>query len=180
MSPKIRLWCPCGSDSKESACNAGDLGLIPGSGWSPGEGNGNPLQYSCLENFMDRGVVGYSPWGHKESDMTERLMHTVSICCMTQNPKPVHCDSLEGGVGWVGDRRELRRKAMYGYIWQIQVGVRWKPSQYCKVIILQLEVKLNWKKKLDRTVKNINLGIKIVKQKSQSCVFTHVFFFSWK
>ena len=45
-----------GSDSKESACNAGDLGLIPGSGRFPGEGNGNPLQYSCLENPMDRGV----------------------------------------------------------------------------------------------------------------------------
>ena len=44
------------SDSKESACNAGDLGLIPGSGRSPGEGNGNPLQYSCLENPMDRGA----------------------------------------------------------------------------------------------------------------------------
>ena len=41
---------------KESACNAGDLGLIPGSGISPGEGNGNPLQYSGLENSMDRGV----------------------------------------------------------------------------------------------------------------------------
>ena len=39
---------------KESACNAGDLGLIAGSGRSPGEGNGNPLQYSCLENSMDR------------------------------------------------------------------------------------------------------------------------------
>ena len=45
-----------GSDSKESACNAGDVGSIPGSGRSPGEGNGNPLQYSCLENAMDRGV----------------------------------------------------------------------------------------------------------------------------
>ena len=42
--------------SKESACTAGDVGLIPGSGRSPGEGNGNPLQYSCLENPMDRGV----------------------------------------------------------------------------------------------------------------------------
>ena len=41
-----------GSDKKESACNAGDLGSIPGSGRSPGEGNGNPLQYSCLENSM--------------------------------------------------------------------------------------------------------------------------------
>ena len=42
--------------SKESACNAGDWGLIPGSRRSPGAGNGNPLQYSCLENSMDRGV----------------------------------------------------------------------------------------------------------------------------
>ena len=45
-----------GSDSKESACDAGDLGSTPGLGRSPGEGNGNPLQYSCLENSMGRGV----------------------------------------------------------------------------------------------------------------------------
>ena len=45
---------PGGSDGKESTCNAGDLGLIPGSGRSPGEGNSSPLQYSCLETFMDR------------------------------------------------------------------------------------------------------------------------------
>ena len=47
---------PGGSDSKMSAYNAGDLGSIPGSGRSPGEGNGNPLQYSCLENPMDGGA----------------------------------------------------------------------------------------------------------------------------
>ena len=47
---------PGGSDGKESACNAGDLGLIPSSGRSPGEGNDYPLQYSCLENSMDRGA----------------------------------------------------------------------------------------------------------------------------
>ena len=46
----------CGSDSKESACNVGDLGSIPGLGRSSGEGNSNPLQYSCLENPMDRGA----------------------------------------------------------------------------------------------------------------------------
>ena len=46
---------PGGSDGKESACNE-DLGSIPGLGRSPGEGNGYPLQYSCLENFMDRGA----------------------------------------------------------------------------------------------------------------------------
>ena len=47
---------PGGSDGKESACNTGNLGLIPGSGRCPEEGNGNPLQYSCLENPMDRGA----------------------------------------------------------------------------------------------------------------------------
>ena len=47
---------PGGSDSKESACNVGDLGQIPGLERSPGVGNGNPLQYSCLENPMDRGA----------------------------------------------------------------------------------------------------------------------------
>ena len=47
---------PGDSDSKESTCNAGDLGLVPGFGRSAGEGNGNPLQYSCLENPMDRGA----------------------------------------------------------------------------------------------------------------------------
>ena len=47
---------PCGSDDKASAYNAGDVGSIPGLGRSSGEGNGNPLQYSCLENTMDRGL----------------------------------------------------------------------------------------------------------------------------
>ena len=47
---------PGGSDGKESACNVGDPDLIPGSGRSPGEGNGNPLQYSCSESIMDRGA----------------------------------------------------------------------------------------------------------------------------
>ena len=69
-----------GSVSKESAWrfNAGELGLIPGLGRSPGEGNGNPLQYSHLQNSMDRkSLANYSPWGCKESDMTERptLLH---------------------------------------------------------------------------------------------------------
>ena len=59
---------PGGSDGQESACNAGAPGLIPGSGRSPGEGNGNPLQYS-----RQKSLASPSPWGHKESDMTERL-----------------------------------------------------------------------------------------------------------
>ena len=52
----VFLSIPGGSDSKVSACNVGDLDSIPGSGRSPGEGNGNPLQYSCLENPMDGGA----------------------------------------------------------------------------------------------------------------------------
>ena len=63
-----------GSVVKNPSANAGDIGLIRGSGRSPGEGNGNPLQYSCLENPIDGGTwLGYNPWGHKESDTTERL-----------------------------------------------------------------------------------------------------------
>ena len=60
-----------GSDGKASAWNAGDQGSIPRSGRSPGEGNGTPLQYSCLENHGWRSLVGYSPWGGKELDTTE-------------------------------------------------------------------------------------------------------------
>ena len=63
---------PGGSDGKESTYNAGDLGLIPGLGRSPGDGRGYPLQYSCLENpYGQKSLAGYSPRGHKESDMTE-------------------------------------------------------------------------------------------------------------
>ena len=69
---------PGGSDGKASAHNVGDLGSIPGLGRSPGEGNGNPLQYSCLENSMERNLVNYSPWGHKESGTTERRHFTSS------------------------------------------------------------------------------------------------------
>ena len=63
---------PTGSDGKESACNVGDQGSIPGLERSPGGGHGNPLQYSCLENSYEwRSLAGYSPWGHKELDTTE-------------------------------------------------------------------------------------------------------------
>ena len=63
---------PGGSDGKESACNAGDLDSIPGLGKSSGEGHGNLLQYSCLEDpHGQRCLVGHSPWGLKELDTTK-------------------------------------------------------------------------------------------------------------
>ena len=62
---------PAGSDSKESACNAGDPGSIPGLGRSLGEWNSYPFQYSCLENSMGRGAQWAAVYGVTELDMTE-------------------------------------------------------------------------------------------------------------
>ena len=78
---------PGGSDGKESVSSAGDLGSIPESGRSPGEGNGNSLQYSCLRDFHgQRSLAGYSPWGHRESDMTGRITH-IHILLMKHKSK---------------------------------------------------------------------------------------------
>ena len=55
---------------KNIPASGGDKGSIPGSARSPGEGNGNPLQYSCLGNPMEEELAGYSSWGHEESDKT--------------------------------------------------------------------------------------------------------------
>ena len=70
-----------------SACNAGDLSAIPGSGRSPGEGSGNPLQCSCLESPMDGGAWWAPVHGAPESDTTERL-HFSKVCL---TPQPVSC-----------------------------------------------------------------------------------------
>ena len=79
---------PDGSDGKESTSNVGDLALIPRLGRPPGGGHDNLLQYSCLENPHGlRSLVGYSPGGHKESDMTERLsviQHHLMVAMMCQ------------------------------------------------------------------------------------------------
>ena len=77
---------------------AGEVGLTPGSGRSPKEGHGNPLQYSCLENpHGQRSLAGYSPRGHEESDTTERLIKStvalqwcVSFCCIAKPISRVH------------------------------------------------------------------------------------------
>ena len=69
----VFLGFPGGSDSKESTCNVGDLGSVPGMGRSPGEGHGNPVQYSCLENPQGQEVPGSQATVHEvaESDVTE-------------------------------------------------------------------------------------------------------------
>ena len=89
---------PGGSDGKLSACNGGDRSSIPGSGRSPGEGNGNPLKYSCLENFMDREARWATAHGdHKESDTTEtpdiQRAHGAP-----HPPRPGHCDTVSNGL----------------------------------------------------------------------------------
>ena len=75
------LGFPGGSDGRESARNVGDLDSIPGLGRSPGEGHGNSLQYSCLENSHgQRSPMGYSSWHCKESDMTGQLSTSTELC----------------------------------------------------------------------------------------------------
>ena len=74
-----------GSDGKESSCNAGDPGLIPGSGRSPREGNGYPFQYSCLENPMDRGAWWATLHGVTKSwaRLKQLSTHTLAPACFT-------------------------------------------------------------------------------------------------
>ena len=74
---------------KNLPANAGDAGSIPGSGSYPGEGSGNPHQYSCLKNPMDRSLVG-----HKESDMTERL--GTHFLHLSKHPSPPSCPHVSG------------------------------------------------------------------------------------
>ena len=69
--------CPGGSEVKASACNAGDLGLIPGSRRSPGEGNGNQVQYSCLENPMDGGAWWATVYGVTKSQTRLSTAHNI-------------------------------------------------------------------------------------------------------
>ena len=77
---------PGGSEDKASACNAGDSGSIPGLGRSPGEGNDNPLQYSCLENPMDRGAWGATVHGvTKSRTRLSDFTHTLIIVLFSVN-----------------------------------------------------------------------------------------------
>ena len=88
----IYLWLfPGGSDCKESTCNAGDLGLIPGLGRFLEGGHGHLLQYSCLENpHGERSLVGYSPWGHRVGhDWVTKYSRALCL-----HPTLLWCDNL--------------------------------------------------------------------------------------
>ena len=76
---------PGGSDNKQSACSAGDLGSIPGLGRYPGEENGNPLQYSCLNNPMDRGA-----WWARAHGATKSRTLVINIFTFFHNGKTEH------------------------------------------------------------------------------------------
>ena len=108
------------SEGKVSACNVGDPGLIPGLGRSPGEGNGDPLWYFCLENPMDgeacrlQYIVGYSLWGLKESDLTEWLhFHFLSLGYYTYRMKVLHFHSRSILLKDLGRQHFHTKTAMY-------------------------------------------------------------------
>ena len=114
---------PSSSDSKASACNAGDLDSTPGSGRSPGEGNGNSLQYSCLENpHAQKSLVGYNPWGRRvrHNWVTNTYTHhhhhgRDTLVCNTK------VESIIGHLWWairLGTQKELGwLQAFYSFVW---------------------------------------------------------------
>ena len=88
----MNMGSPNGSRGKESACSAGDLGSIPGLGRSPGGGNGNPLQDSCLEQSHGlRRLSGSSPWGRKGSGLSiHRHSNNINTCFVGLETDPAH------------------------------------------------------------------------------------------
>ena len=105
---------PGGSDGIESTCNAGDLSLIPGSGRSPREGNGYPLQYSCLENSMHRGAWGgYNPWGGKELDTTEGLTFSGALYTSTRPSSVMWAANNFSSLSFVCNRAFFSRKNFF-------------------------------------------------------------------
>ena len=111
----VFLGFPGGSARKESACNAGDLDLIPGLGRSSGEGHGNPLQYSCLENpHGQRSLADYSPQGLKESDMTERLS-TAPHRTLPSTELPTSHENINSSVLASLNKVDLHQKCESGH-----------------------------------------------------------------
>ena len=146
-----------GSDGKEPACNAGDPGSIPGSGRSPREGNGNPLQYSCPENSMDRGA-----WCGLQSMGLQRVRHDWSNehfrFFKTQNysnrwlPEAEMRDAgirgydhkgyrLQGSfLEWQNPSTAWLRCWLYGSIHVLKVGTIYQKIQFDPILIWNIQV----------------------------------------
>ena len=106
-------WC---SESKESACNAGDMGSIPGLGRSPEEGNDNPLQYSCLGNHMDR-----MAWQATVSKrQTELSTHILETTCTFLKKLKIHLQWYDSAIqllcSYIGEMKTCPYKDLYYYI----------------------------------------------------------------
>ena len=98
----IYIGFPGNSDGKESVCNAGDPGSIPGLERSPGEGNGSPLQYSCLEDSTDKGPCRATVYEVTESDTTERLsLH------IWEKAMATHSSTLAWKIPWTEEPGRL-------------------------------------------------------------------------
>ena len=132
------LGFPGGSVGKQSACNVGDLGSISGLGRSPGEGNGNPLQYSCLEKSMDRGAMAsglYSPWSRKRVGHDWKINTSLSLFNNTVEPVP--------SPGHVSSPSPLSDMGAPASAWR---GFRltWRPVGPSSTAVLSLRRCLSW------------------------------------
>ena len=126
----VFLGFPCGSAGKESACNVGDLGWIPGLGRSPAEDKDYPLRYPGLENSM---ALLYSPWGHKELGMTEQLSFNLS--CWYSPPN-------NGGHGDI--LRFCSTCAFFSQIMSIVlIGRYWSLFSSIGILLIESESALN-------------------------------------
>ena len=132
---------PCGSAGKESTCNAGDLGLIPGLGRSAGEGKGYPLQYSGLENSMDYTVCGVTKSWTQLSHFHFTLL--ASICYLVMSNFLIY--SLPGGIG-------------VGAAWMCSgIFQCWRGTPPCIVVISSVQAKERWDSRKATTYKMWNL-----------------------
>ena len=145
IHPLVKLGFPCGSIGKESTCNAGDLGSIPGLGRSPGEAKSYPLQYSGLENFMDYIVHGVSKSWIWLSDFhstcqigvrlsvnnTLSLFLSVSTAIVLSAKPSRYAANLEGWGGEGVGGMVVQDVGTHVHLWLIHVDAWQKPPWYC-------------------------------------------------
>ena len=122
LVPSQTMSFPGGSDGKASAYNAGDLGSIPGSGRSPGEGHGNPLQYSCLENPIDRGtwwttVCGVAKSQTQLSDFTFFLSQSMGFSDISVGKESTSNAGDPGSIAGLGRSAEEEIGCPLQYSW---------------------------------------------------------------